>query len=87
MEHFYDRLHLSLQITKGFYGIDFEADEPRMNVEGLTVMMAELQLESNWIKLKTITRHIFIPANRGETSFLNENKNLPANRGARLTGL
>ena len=41
MKRFYDRLHLSLQITNGFYGIDFEADKPRMNAE-LGVMMAEL---------------------------------------------
>ena len=40
MECFYDRLHLSLQTTNGFVGLDFEADKPRMNVE-LTVMVCE----------------------------------------------
>ena len=31
MESFYDRLHLSLQSQMAFIGLDFEADEPRMN--------------------------------------------------------
>ena len=41
MDSFYDRLHLSLQITNGFYGLDFESDKLRMKAES-RVMMAEL---------------------------------------------
>ena len=33
--------------------------------------MAELSLKSNWAKLSTIPRDIFIPANRDETSHIN----------------
>ena len=40
MESFYDGLHLSLQITNGFYWIS-QSDKPRMEVN-LRVMMAEL---------------------------------------------
>ena len=53
-----------------FMGLDFEAVKPRMNPE-LRVKMAELQLKSNWTKPKT--RDIFIPANRDQTSYVNEN--------------
>ena len=38
---FYDSLHLRLQITNDFYGIDFESDKPRVNAE-LRVMIAQL---------------------------------------------
>ena len=41
MECFNDRLYLSSQITNGFYGLDFEADKPRMKAEW-RVMMSEL---------------------------------------------
>ena len=41
IECFYDRLHFNLQIINGFTGLDFEADNPKMNAE-LRVMMAEL---------------------------------------------
>ena len=41
VERFYNRLHLSLRITNGFIGLDFEANNPRIKAE-LRVMMAEL---------------------------------------------
>ena len=44
VERFYDRLHLSLHITNGFIGLDFEANKPSIKAE-LRVMMAELQLK------------------------------------------
>ena len=53
-------------------GIDFEADKSRINAE-LRVMMFEMYLKSNWTKLTTIPREIFIPTNRGETSHLKKN--------------
>ena len=34
-------LHFNLQITSGYYGLDLEADQPRMNVE-VRVTMTEL---------------------------------------------
>ena len=55
-----------------FRGLDLEADQPRMNAE-LRVMMAELYLKTNWTKVKTTTRDIFIPGNWDETSHANEN--------------
>ena len=41
MERFYGRLHLSLQVTNGIMGLDFEVDKPRMKAE-LRVLLAEL---------------------------------------------
>ena len=41
-----------------FMGWDIEADKPKVNAE-LRVMISELQLKSNWTKLKTIPRDIF----------------------------
>ena len=41
LDCFYDRLHFNLQITSGYYGLDLEADQPRMNVE-VRVTMTEL---------------------------------------------
>ena len=61
-----------------FMWLDLESDEPRVNAE-LRVVMAELYLKSNWTKLKTIPRDIFIPTNKL--------KIIPANRGTWLTGL
>ena len=55
-----------------FYGIRIEAEEPRMNAE-LRGMIAKLQPKSNWTKLKTIPRAIFIHVNRDETYHINEN--------------
>ena len=55
-----------------FIGFGIEAEEPRMNAE-LRGTIAELQLKSNWTKLKTIPRAIFIHVNRDETYHVNEN--------------
>ena len=55
-----------------FIGFGIEAEEPRMNAE-LRETIAELQLKSNWTKLKTIPRAIFIHVNRDETYHVNEN--------------
>ena len=33
MECFYDKLHLSLQITNDFIGLDFEADKLRIKAD------------------------------------------------------
>ena len=60
-----------------FMGLDTETDKPRMKAE-LGIMIAELQLKSNRTKLKTISRDIFISANRDKTSHVNENCNHPS---------
>ena len=53
-------------------GLDFEADKLRIIVE-LRVMVAELQLKSNWTKLKTIPLDILTPANWDKTSHVKKN--------------
>ena len=74
MECFYDKLHLSLQITNHLYGFDFEDDKLRIKPE-LRVMMAENQTQSKskWTEHETIPRDTFYPASQDETSNVNEN--------------
>ena len=55
-----------------FMGFGIEAEEPRMNAE-FRGKITKLQLKSNWTKLKTIPRAIFIHVNRDETYHVNEN--------------
>ena len=60
--------------------LDFEVDKLRTNaalgvMAALRVMVAELWLKSNWIKLRTQnTRDTFIPANRDEISHVKKLK-------------
>ena len=55
-----------------FMELDIVHDEPRMKGK-LRVMMAELQLKSNWTNLKTIPRDKFISAKRDKNSHVKEN--------------
>ena len=55
-----------------FMGFGIEAEEPRMNAE-FRGKITKLLLKSNWTKLKTIPRAIFIHVNRDETYHVNEN--------------